>query len=97
MPQQARSSTYAPSKAALDRMTKSFATELQGTGIAVNAVAPRAAVKTEGAAAMMDLPDDFLEPMDTMVDAVLALATCDPNEENGLVVRSVPYLTARQT
>ena len=95
--QQARSSTYAPSKAALDRMTKSFATELQGTGIAVNAVAPRAAVKTEGAAAMMDLPDDFLEPMDTMVDAVLALATCDPNEENGLVVRSVPYLTARRT
>jgi citronellol/citronellal dehydrogenase len=93
--QQARSSTYAPSKAALDRMTKSFATELQGTGIAVNAVAPRAAVKTEGAAAMMDLPDAFLEPMGTMVDAVLALATCDPNEENGLVVRSVPYLASR--
>ncbi len=94
--QQARSSTYAPSKAALDRMTKSFATELQGTGIAVNAVAPRAAVKTEGAAAMMDLPDDFLEPMDTMVDAVLALATCAPDEENGLVVRSVPYLASRK-
>jgi NAD(P)-dependent dehydrogenase (short-subunit alcohol dehydrogenase family) len=93
--QQARSSTYAPSKAALDRMTKSFATELQGTGIAVNAVAPRAAVKTEGAAAMMDLPDDFLEPMDTMVDAVLALATCDPEQENGLVVRSVSYLASR--
>ena len=94
--QQARSSTYAPSKAALDRMTKSFATELDGTGIAVNAVAPRAAVQTEGAAAMMDLPDDFLEPMDTMVDAVLALATCDPSEENGLVVRSVPYLASRK-
>ena len=31
-PQQARSSTYAPSKAALDRLTVSFATELRGDG-----------------------------------------------------------------
>jgi NAD(P)-dependent dehydrogenase (short-subunit alcohol dehydrogenase family) len=38
-PQQARSSTYAPSKAALDRLTVSIATELRGTGIAVNALA----------------------------------------------------------
>src|SRR6185437_1930305 len=37
-PQQARSSTYAPSKAALDRLTQSFAMELRGDGIAVNAV-----------------------------------------------------------
>src|SRR5262245_33436281 len=91
-PQQARSSTYAPSKAALDRLTISFAQELRTDGIAVNAVAPRAAVKTEGASAMLDIPDEMFEPMDTMVDAVLALATCDPAVENGLVVRSIPYL-----
>ena len=96
-PQQARSSTYAPSKAALDRLTQSFATELCGDGIAVNAVAPRAAVRTEGATAMMDLPDEMVEPMDTMVEAVLALATCDPERENGQVVRSVSYLRNRNS
>ena len=95
-PQQARSSTYAPSKAALDRLTISFAQELRGDGIAVNAVAPRGAVRTEGASAMLDLPDHMVEPMETMVDAVLALATCDPAIENGLVVRSVSYLEGKR-
>jgi NAD(P)-dependent dehydrogenase (short-subunit alcohol dehydrogenase family) len=95
-PQQARSSTYAPSKAALDRLTQSFAFEFRGQGIAVNAVAPRAAVRTEGATAMMNLPEEMVEPMDTMVDAVLALATCDPERESGRVVRSVPYLAERR-
>jgi NAD(P)-dependent dehydrogenase (short-subunit alcohol dehydrogenase family) len=94
-PQQARSSTYAPSKAALDRLTISCAAEYRGQGIAVNAVAPRAAVRTEGATAMMDLPDEMVEPMDTMVDAVVALATCDPERASGLVVRSIPYLKGK--
>lgn len=94
-PQQALSSTYAPSKAALDRLTISLAAELGPAGIAVNAVAPVAAVRTEGAAAMMDLPADTLEPMDTMVGSILALATCDPEVDNGLVTRSRPYLRSR--
>lgn len=94
-PQQSRSSTYAPSKAALDRLTVSFATELGLDGIAVNALAPDKAVATEGATAMMDLPPAWCEPVEAMAEATLALATCDPLIENGLVARSLPYLEAR--
>jgi citronellol/citronellal dehydrogenase len=94
-PQQARSSTYAPTKAALDRLTISLATELGSAGIAVNALAPLRAVATEGATALMDLPPELCEPVEVMADAALALCTCDPAVDNGLVVRSIPFLRAR--
>ena len=93
--QQARSSTYAPSKAALDRLTVSLATELRDDGIAVNALAPERAVATEGATAMLDLPEEWLEPVEAMAEASLALATCDPTIDNGRVVRSLSFLRAR--
>ena len=91
----ARSSTYAPSKAALNRLTESFATELADQGIAVNAVAPERAVATEGATAMMELPPEWLEPVEALAEASLAFATCDPAIENGLVVKSLSYLRDR--
>jgi NAD(P)-dependent dehydrogenase (short-subunit alcohol dehydrogenase family) len=90
----ARASTYAPSKASLNRLTEALATELGPDGIAVNAVAPEMAVATEGATAVMDLPPEWCEPIEAMAEAALALATCAVAAENGLVVKSLPYLRA---
>jgi citronellol/citronellal dehydrogenase len=93
-PLQGVSSLYAPSKAALNRLTVSFASELHPAGIAVNALAPEKAVRTEGATAMMDLADEWVEPMETMVEAAIGLVTCDPATTNGLVTKSLSYLRA---
>jgi NAD(P)-dependent dehydrogenase (short-subunit alcohol dehydrogenase family) len=90
--QYARASTYAPSKASLNRLTEALATELGGAGIAVNAVAPEMAVATEGATAVMDLPPEWCEPVECMAEAALALATCDPARDNGRILKSRPYL-----
>jgi citronellol/citronellal dehydrogenase len=91
----ALASTYAPSKASLNRLTEALATELGPGGIAVNAVAPEMAVATEGAVAVMELAPEWLEPIEAMAEAALALATCDPAAENGLVVKSLSYLRER--
>jgi NAD(P)-dependent dehydrogenase (short-subunit alcohol dehydrogenase family) len=83
---------YGGSKAALNRMTVSLSAELRPLSIAVNALAPERAVRTEGATAMMDLPDEWVEPMETMVEAVLGLVTGDPAAQTGLVTKSLTYL-----
>ena len=70
---------YGASKAALNRLTKGLAAELAGTGVRVNTVEPRAAVMTEGANALIGdiVRDDMVEPMETMVEAIVALSCCD--------------------
>ncbi len=93
--QYALASTYAPSKASLNRLTEALASELGPAGVAVNAVAPEMAVATEGALAVMELPPEWLEPIESMAEAALALATCDVADENGLVVKSLTYLRDR--
>src|SRR5207249_7600587 len=67
---------YGASKAALNRLTVGLAQELAGTGVRVNAIEPRAAVLTEGAAALVgeSLADDLIETLEAMTEAVVPLS-----------------------
>jgi NAD(P)-dependent dehydrogenase (short-subunit alcohol dehydrogenase family) len=89
-------SVYGASKAALERLTIGLAAEVYADGIAVNAIAPVAAVETPGAAALVgpllrEHPE-LVEPVEWLAEAVLALATCDPARCTGRVLLSGPFL-----
>lgn len=98
---------YGASKAALDRITNGLGAELIGNGIRVNSIAPRAAVLTEGADALVGgrLRPDQIESLEHMVEAVVALCCCGPEltgrsvishdllAELGLEVRSLDAST----
>jgi NAD(P)-dependent dehydrogenase (short-subunit alcohol dehydrogenase family) len=83
---------YGGSKAFLDRWTASLAVEVAPDGIAVNTLAPQAAAATEVLVEYSDLPDDLYEPLDTMAEAALALATADPRELTGRIAFSLELL-----
>ena len=72
---------YGASKAALNRITDGLAVQLHGTGVRVNAVQPRAAVLSEGAAAIVGtrLRSDQVESMEAMVEGLIALCDCGPD------------------
>jgi NAD(P)-dependent dehydrogenase (short-subunit alcohol dehydrogenase family) len=83
---------YGASKAALNRLTNGLADEVWGQGIRVNTVEPRAAVMTEGAAALVGrVADDRVESLEQMVEATVALCDC-PAERTGQVVVSLDLL-----
>ena len=72
---------YGASKAALNRITDGLAVQLLGTGVRVNAVQPRAAVLSEGAAAIAGarLRPEQVESMEAMVEGLIALCDCGPD------------------
>lgn len=87
---------YGASKAALDRLSFAFAEELWGSGVRVNVVAPKSAVLTEGAAALMGdrLDPGLIEPVEAMAEAIVLLST-GPEELTGGVYRSLDLLADR--
>lgn len=88
--------TYGASKAALERFTAGLAAEIYEDGVAVNTLAPVAAVRTPGADALvgdtLDANPDIVESLELFVEAALALVTCDPETMTGRVCYSRPLL-----
>jgi NAD(P)-dependent dehydrogenase (short-subunit alcohol dehydrogenase family) len=91
---------YGATKAAINRLTVSAAAETEGTGVAVNALAPQAAIATPSvlasgvmtAASGEQDPTRLLEPVETMAEAALALCTGDPDTLTGRIAFSLQLL-----
>ena len=90
------STLYGATKAALERITTGLAAEVYDDGIAVNSLAPVAAVRTPGAEVhlgpLLDERPEIVEPVEVIAEAALVLATCDPATVTGRVVYSRPFL-----
>jgi citronellol/citronellal dehydrogenase len=93
--QRGGSHLYAAAKAALDRLSTGLAAELHGERIAVNALAPVAAVITEGvraSGAERWIEPSMIEPVEAMAEAALALVTGDPEKLTGRITYSLRLL-----
>jgi len=82
---------YGTVKAALSRLTQSFAAELHADNIAVNAVAPFKPVATEGAATL-DLAKEDTEDISLTLECVKYLCTGDPQQFTGIIAQTQPFL-----
>src|SRR5262245_38860471 len=91
------STLYGATKSALERITTGLAAEVYDDGIAVNSLAPVAAVRTPGAQVhlgpLLDERPEIVEPVELLADAALVLATCEPATVACRVVYSRPFLT----
>jgi citronellol/citronellal dehydrogenase len=89
-------SVYGASKAAVERLMVGLAAETYADGIAVNTIAPVAAVDTPGAEALVgqllrDRPE-LVEPVEWLAEAVSILAGCDAATCTGRVLYSRSFL-----
>ena len=85
---------YAASKAALNRLTSGLAAELSSASVAVNTLAPVAAVITPGVEAIgvqKWIEPSMIEPVEAMAEATLAVACCAP-DRTGRVTYSLKLL-----
>jgi NAD(P)-dependent dehydrogenase (short-subunit alcohol dehydrogenase family) len=83
---------YGGSKAFLDRWTASLASELHGSGVAANTLAPKAAAASEILVSSSSIPESVLEPLETMSEAALALCTGDPDVLTNRITYSLDLL-----
>jgi citronellol/citronellal dehydrogenase len=83
---------YGTAKAALSRLTLSFAAELYADGIAVNAAAPSNPVATPGAGTL-DLAKTDTEDISLITETALILCTGDPKTMTGRIAHTQPFLT----
>jgi NAD(P)-dependent dehydrogenase (short-subunit alcohol dehydrogenase family) len=87
---------YGATKAALNRLTVSVASECEGQGIAVNALSPQAAITTPALVAGGWIDEAMFEPLETMAEAALVLASCDPAVLTGRIAFSLQLLLELQ-
>jgi len=85
-------SAYGGSKAYLNRLTLSVASETDGQGIAVNALAPQAAIATPALVRLGWFDRAFFEPLEVMTEAGLALCIADPKQLHGRIAYSLHLL-----
>jgi citronellol/citronellal dehydrogenase len=89
-------SVYGASKAALERLTVGLAAEVYADGIAVNTIAPVAAVDTPGAEALVGQllreHPELVEPVEWLVEAVSILAQSDAAACTGRILYSRSFL-----
>jgi len=89
---------YGASKAGLDRLTTGMAAEFEEHGIAINTLAPVAAVMTPGVEASgvgKFIEESMIEPVEAMAEAALLLSACNPAELTGRVTYSKELLEER--
>ena len=82
---------YGGSKAALEHLTRSVASEFASKGIAVNAILPSMAVPTPSALEVFPVLHESISYED-FVEATLRLATADPAATNGMILYSEDIL-----
>ncbi len=83
---------YGASKAALNRLTVAAASECEGQGVAVNALAPQAAIATPQLVAAGWIDETMFEPLEATAEAALALCTGDPEVLTGRIAFSLQLL-----